>query len=294
MGKLGIILAFLLSVAAAGGSFYLYQGWVEARTVRGVVEAKYDQVKEKMITVQSEKDSVAAENAKLSAKSEELRTKTDAMQLQVKKLKADQARVDAERAALQKKLEAEQQRIAEMQAKMTELEQKASAACSVTPADLTGNPLLTAQTVTTPAAPVSFEKTPLFFKPVNPDSSVKTDTTTPTIASKTSSVTSNFKQEVAPPSQTSSAVTQTSSALATLATGTGSKVLTVNRKFNFVVVNLGMQDGIKMGDRLKVFKQGQQVATVQVEKLYDKFSAATLLEEDPKQQVIEGDEIVKA
>jgi hypothetical protein len=48
-----------------------------------------------------------------------------------------------------------------------------------------------------------------------------------------------------------------------------------------------------MGDKLRVLKQGQEVATIQVEKLYDKFSAATLLEEDPKQQVVEGDEIRK-
>ena len=49
-----------------------------------------------------------------------------------------------------------------------------------------------------------------------------------------------------------------------------------------------------MGDQLKVLKQGRESATVQIEKLYDKFSAATLVEEDPKQQVVEGDEIRQA
>ena len=49
-----------------------------------------------------------------------------------------------------------------------------------------------------------------------------------------------------------------------------------------------------MGEQLKVFNQGQEIATVQIEKLYDKFSAATLVEENPKQQVVEGDEIRKA
>ena len=83
-------------------------------------------------------------------------------------------------------------------------------------------------------------------------------------------------------------------ASAIAAASTGSKVLTVNRKFNFVVINQGLQDGLKMGDKLKVLKQGKESATVQVEKLYDKFSAATLVEEDPKQQVVEGDEIRKA
>ena len=68
----------------------------------------------------------------------------------------------------------------------------------------------------------------------------------------------------------------------------------MNRKFNFVVINQGLQEGLKMGDKLKVLKQGKESATVQIEKLYDKFSAATLVEEDPKQQVVEGDEIRKA
>jgi len=68
----------------------------------------------------------------------------------------------------------------------------------------------------------------------------------------------------------------------------------VNRKFNFVVINQGLQEGLKMGDKLKVLKQGRESATVQIEKLYDKFSAATLVEEDPKQQVVEGDEIRQA
>ncbi len=71
------------------------------------------------------------------------------------------------------------------------------------------------------------------------------------------------------------------------------KVLTVNRKFNFAVINGGLQDGFKMGDKMKVFRSGKDIAAVQVEKLYDAFSAATLMEEDPKQPVVEGDEVRK-
>jgi hypothetical protein len=49
-----------------------------------------------------------------------------------------------------------------------------------------------------------------------------------------------------------------------------------------------------MGDNIKVVRNGQEIARVQVEKLYDKFCAASLVEEDPKQQVIEGDEVQRA
>jgi len=104
---------------------------------------------------------------------------------------------------------------------------------------------------------------------------------------------------VATPAPETPAVTmaepaRSSEVSATAGATTGAKVLTVNRKFNFVVINQGLQEGLKMGDKLKVLKQGKECATVQIEKLYDKFSAATLVEEDPKQQVVEGDEIRRA
>jgi ribosomal protein S17 len=299
MGKFGIILAFLLSVAAAGGSYYLYQGWVEARTVRGVVEAKYDQAKEKIITVQSEKEKIKTEKEQIAAKSEKYRIQAEAMQAQVGKLQTEQKLADSEKAALANQLEDRQRMIAELKTKMEELEQKAKdaqAACGVTPADLGTNPLSAAQPVTNAPASAtagSVTGTPqLVFKPVTPAG-------TPVRTAAIPSPATRPVQEVSARPGTSSSVnpvatatpsTQTAAAAAT----TGPKVLTVNRKFNFVVINQGLQDGLKMGDKLKVLKQGQEVAVVQIEKLYDKFSAATLMSENPKQQVVEGDEIRKA
>jgi hypothetical protein len=298
MGKFGIILAFLLSVAAAGGSYYLYQGWVEARTVRGVVEAKYDQVKEKIITVQSEKEKIKAEKEQIAAKSEEYRTQAEAMQTQVGKLQADQQQADSEKAALASQLEERQKMIAELQTKMGELEQKAKdaqAACGVTPADLKTDPFAAAQPVTNASAPTpagSGAGTPqLVFKPVTPGGMSAGATAVP---SPVPSVAQGTSPGAATSSAMNSAAAVTSPTQPTsAAAAAGPKVLTVNRKFNFVVINQGLQEGLKMGDKLRVFKQGQEVATVQIEKLYDKFSAATLVAEDPKQQVVEGDEIRK-
>ncbi|MFH1208354.1 MAG: hypothetical protein V1673_02200 [Candidatus Omnitrophota bacterium] len=299
MGKFGIILAFLLSVAAAGGSYYLYQGWVEARTVRGVVEAKYDQVKEKIITVQSEKEKIKAEKEEIAAKSEKYRAQAETMQAQVGKLQTEQKLADSEKAVLANQLEDRQRMIAELQTKTEELEQKAKdaqAACGVTPADLRTDTFAAAQPVTN--APASTTAVPgagtpqLVFKPVTPGG------TPAGTAAMPSSVTP-AAQKVSTKAETSSSVNPVATAtsqmqLAAAAATTGPKVLTVNRKFNFVVINQGLQEGLKMGDKLKVFQQGQEVATVQIEKLYDKFSAATLIAENPKQQVVEGDEIRKA
>ncbi len=70
-------------------------------------------------------------------------------------------------------------------------------------------------------------------------------------------------------------------------------VMSVNHKFDFVVVNIGLRDGIKIGDHLKVFRGGKDIATIQMEKLYNKFSTAVIIEENPEQQIAAGDEILK-
>jgi len=295
--RLVIIFAFLLSVAAAGGSYYLYQGWVEERTVRGDVEAKYDQVKEKMITVQSEKD-------QLKAKSEEYRSKAEAMQSQLGKLQAEQSRIDTEKAALEKQLKAHQGMIAELQKQVGELAKKAKeaqAACGVTPADLKTDlfsapqPLGSAAVSSTVAPKTG--TTPLVFKPVTSGgvitSSVPQTTPEPSVISSKSSNADTKPAMVVASTESAKETTQPSEVGSVTGSAASAKVLTVNRKFNFVVINQGLQDGLKMGDTLKVLKQGQESATIQIEKLYDKFSAATIVEEDPKQQVVEGDEIRK-
>jgi len=315
--KLGIVFAFILSIAAAGGSYYLYQGWVEERTVRAGVEAKYDQVKEKMVAVQSEKE-------ELQAKSEEYRTKAEAMQGQLEKLQAEQSRIDSEKTALENQLKEHQGLIANLQKQVGELAQKAKeaqAACGVTPADLnTGAPAEPFQGVASAVSAVtsSTEQTDskLVFKPVTSSATVAPATfgeaQTPAVTESVSSTPAASpaaepapavsapvvpaepsSSTVAPAPASAPETVKPADAPAAAATSSAPKVLTVNRKFNFVVINQGMQDGLKMGDKLKVLKQGQESATIQVEKLYDKFSAATLVEEDPKQQVLEGDEIRK-
>jgi len=198
--------------------------------------------------------------------------------------------------------------IAELQKQVGELAKKAKeaqAACGVTPADLKTDlfsapqPLGGATASSAPPSSTTYETgTPqLVFK------SVPSGGAAPSTASKaTPSSSHTFSGPSRTEAETAAAVatepaqgTAKSEPISSASSSTTSaKVLTVNRKFNFVVINQGLQDGLKMGDKLKVFKQGQEIATIQVEKLYDKFSAATLVEEDPKNQVVEGDEIRKA
>lgn len=271
--KIGIILAFLLSIAAAGGAYYLYNEWAKERAQRGNVEAMYYQVKEEALAAKAEREKFKSESAQYKAQSEEAQTRAQAMRTQLETLSAEQEKANKERADLEKQIKSHRDLIVNLQQKVTELDKKAKEAqqaCAVGPLDMKQMPL----TSTT-----SSTGTQLSFTP-------KTSTaSTSSVFAEPATVSPDARTPGVQPAVPSTVTTEVAIT---------PKVLTVNRKFNFVVVNLGLQDGLKMGDKLKVFKQGKSSATVQIEKLYDKFSAATILEENAQQRIAEGDEIRKS
>ena len=57
------------------------------------------------------------------------------------------------------------------------------------------------------------------------------------------------------------------------------RVLLVNRKFNFVVMNVGSKQGLKVGDVFMVLNGADKIAKVEVEKLYDDFAAAKIVDQ---------------
>lgn len=284
--KLGIVLAFLLSVAAAGGSYYLYKGVVEERWRRESVEAKYDQIKEKMLVVQSEKEQTATEKEKYKAESEEYRARAQAMQGQLEQLQSDQAKSKEAQDALEKQINDNLTTMATLQKKVEELDKKAKEAqqaCVAKPEDLlpAAQPFgsSTAASVTS-SVPAQGDSSAVVFTPSissPPPVVPQTTVTNPVSAVKAAAEAPTSAGTLGTPAQEASK---------------GPRVLTVNRKFNFVVVNQGIQDGLKMGDKLTVVNpvKGTNVS-LQVEKLYDKFCAATILEENPQHQVAEGDEV---
>ena len=72
-----------------------------------------------------------------------------------------------------------------------------------------------------------------------------------------------------------------------------SRVVTVNRGFNFVVVNLGTQDKVQPGDTFHIKRGNTRVGEIQIEKVYDRFSAATILKEAENQSIEEGDSVLR-
>lgn len=67
------------------------------------------------------------------------------------------------------------------------------------------------------------------------------------------------------------------------------QILSVNRQFKFVVVNLGIRDRLKLGDLLRVEEGSKLIGRLKVEKLYENFSACSIVEEGEPNKLKEGD-----
>lgn len=59
----------------------------------------------------------------------------------------------------------------------------------------------------------------------------------------------------------------------------GGKVLAVNRESNFIIVDLGQDSGVKIGDTFQVYNQGKPIAIVEVMQIRNKISACDIKKE---------------
>ena len=75
-------------------------------------------------------------------------------------------------------------------------------------------------------------------------------------------------------------------------TAMNGEVLIVNKKFDFVIINIGKYDGLSPGDNLEVYRNSEFLAKAQVEKLYDRMSAATILPQYTKVAIKPGDQVL--
>ena len=70
-------------------------------------------------------------------------------------------------------------------------------------------------------------------------------------------------------------------------------VLTVNKEFNFIIIDIGQVDGIIKGTELIVHRGKKLVGKVKVEKVYEKMSAATIIPKWMQDEVKEDDSVKK-
>lgn len=69
------------------------------------------------------------------------------------------------------------------------------------------------------------------------------------------------------------------------------QVIVVNREYDFIVVNLGSNQGLTLGQEFQVVRGDQVLGRVKVEKLYDELSAAAILPSSNKDAIREGDSV---
>jgi len=70
-------------------------------------------------------------------------------------------------------------------------------------------------------------------------------------------------------------------------------ILVVNKDYNYVVVNLGSSEGIRLGDLFSIYHKNKYIGDVKVAKVHDSLSAADFVVPEIKNKINEGDEAVK-
>ena len=69
------------------------------------------------------------------------------------------------------------------------------------------------------------------------------------------------------------------------------QVVVINREYDFVVVNLGKNHGLSVGQEFQIVRGNEVLGRAKVEKVYDELSAAALLPDSKKSSIREGDTV---
>lgn len=69
------------------------------------------------------------------------------------------------------------------------------------------------------------------------------------------------------------------------------EVLAINKEYNFVVISKGAKDGISVGRVFEVMRNSKTIGKVEVEKVYDEMSAATIVSEPKDKPIKKGDAV---
>ncbi len=71
------------------------------------------------------------------------------------------------------------------------------------------------------------------------------------------------------------------------------EVLVVNRKYNFAIVNLGARDGLRRGEMLSVYRNGNHLGDIRIDKIQEIISSCVFKLEALQDEIKEGDKVVK-
>lgn len=69
------------------------------------------------------------------------------------------------------------------------------------------------------------------------------------------------------------------------------QVVVVNREYDFIVMNLGKNHGLAIGQEFQIVRGSEVLGHVKIEKVYDELSAAAILPDSKKSSIREGDTV---
>jgi len=69
------------------------------------------------------------------------------------------------------------------------------------------------------------------------------------------------------------------------------EIIVVNREYDFVVMNIGKNQGLTLGQEFQILRGSEILGRVKVEKLYEELSAAAILPDSDKSLIREGDTV---
>jgi predicted nucleic acid-binding Zn-ribbon protein len=95
-----------------------------------------------------------------------------------------------------------------------------------------------------------------------------------------------------PARETASASAPTETPVETAQEQNKGEILVVNKKFDFVVISLGENAGMRPGINLEVRRDGKSLARLEVEKVHASMSAAKIPPQAKNVDIREGDEVV--
>ena len=257
--KFFAFLAFLASAGSLAGNWFLYQRYQAERAASQQLESRAAQLEEQNTNLQKQASQAEQFEQELGRVREQLKDYVK----QRDRLKKDLDDNFAEMASLKKQIQTIESEKKKLEGQLNEKEVTESAvqreASKIIP--LPAEPPTPApQEVPPPSKPTPKEKP-------------KKEMTIPKATTQTKE--SPF---AALPTPSAPAVDQRPL-----------QVLSVNRQFKFVVINGGVRGSIKVGDTLRVEQNGKLIGRVQVEKLYENFSACNIVEEIKPAQIREGD-----
>lgn len=69
------------------------------------------------------------------------------------------------------------------------------------------------------------------------------------------------------------------------------EIVVVNREYDFIVMNIGKNHGLSIGQEFQILRGNQVLGKAKVEKVYDELSAAAIMPDSQKNNIREGDNV---